>query len=272
MSSDIPHGFHWTRAVVAGSACLGLAACRPSVDDYAFAGGGGSTPESGGAGVSHGGGSGNGGADGSASGGQSGGPAAGGSPEYGDAGGSGPLALSIAGGYATSGPFNGYAYTFVTLSGTAGARPVTIYPSCDQTTCVPEYEGNSICASGVVGSSPDFASAAYAGFDLNQSRDSQVLGSVVLEGSLVLAFSNTGGSELRVQLGTPDGKTYCHELRGVQSPAVLPLGEFNESCWEDQTTAFFPVGTAVNALQLYVPGQDNADTPFDFCLLGVATE
>jgi hypothetical protein len=178
--------------------------------------------------------------------------------------------LRISSGYATNGPFHGYSYTFVVVSTDPAARPVSISPVCDDNGCVPAFEDNAICARGVVGAAPDFVSSAYAGFDLNQD-ETGAIDSVILTGqSLTLRFTNPGASELRVQLVTPDGTTYCHALGQTPSPAVLPLVEFNTACWDD-TGSRFVTSLPVSALHLVVPSLDNVDVSFEFCLLDVAT-
>jgi hypothetical protein len=126
-------------------------------------------------------------------------------------------------------------------------------------------------ARGVVGAAPDFASAAYAGFDLNQDHDTGASASVTLAGqSLALTFSNSGASDLRIQLVTPDGTSYCHALGQTSSPAVSSFVEFNTACW-DATGTPFSTSSPVRALHLVVPSLDDADVPFEFCLLDVAT-
>jgi hypothetical protein len=181
-----------------------------------------------------------------------------------------PGSLRISNGYATNGPFHGYSYTFVVVSTDPAARPVSISPVCDDSGCVPAFEDNAICARGVVGAAPDFVSSAYAGFDLNQDEIGAI-DSVILTGqSLTLRFTNPGASELRVQLVTPDGTSYCHSLGQTSGPAVLPLVEFDTACWDGTGTAFVTT-LPVSALHLVVPSVDDADVPFEFCLLDVAT-
>jgi hypothetical protein len=182
--------------------------------------------------------------------------------------GSGPLRISS--GYATNGPFHGYSYTFVVVSTDPAARPVSISPVCDDNGCVPAFEDNAICARGVVGAAPDFVSSAYAGFDLNQDQAGAIDSVLLMGQSLMLTFTNPGASDLRVQLVTPDGTTYCHALGQTPSPAVLPLVEFDTACWDD-TGSRFVTSLPVSALHLVVPSVDNADVSFEFCLLDVAT-
>ncbi|HSY21542.1 MAG TPA: hypothetical protein VK841_05480 [Polyangiaceae bacterium] len=136
------------------------------------------------------------------------------------------------------------------------------------------YGSTSFCASGSVGVNSAYQSWAGAGFNVDQSPSSEggTAASLALDASeLTLTFSNAAGSPLEIQLIDDSFRYWCYTLTNVTSPAQIPLASFNSACWDGSGLAFTP-GTAIQAIQLIVPGSASSTTPFDFCFLGLVVD
>jgi hypothetical protein len=131
----------------------------------------------------------------------------------------------------------------------------------------------SFCASGVVGENDTFNSWATAGFNVDQVKASQATAKTLLlsASSITVAFSNQGGSPLMIQLIDQGFNYWCYPLTGATSPVTIPLTSFNSACWDNSGQAFTP-GTAIQAIQLEVPGSNAANTPYSFCFFGMTIQ
>jgi len=135
------------------------------------------------------------------------------------------------------------------------------------------YGPTSFCASGVVGANATYNSWATAGFNLDQTQGSQATAKTLplWATSITVAFSNQGGSPLRIQLIDPSSNYWCYTLTGVASPVTIPLSSFNTQCWDNSGQAFTP-GTPVLAIELNVPGSNTEDIPYAFCFFGLTIQ
>ena len=136
------------------------------------------------------------------------------------------------------------------------------------------YGSSSFCASGTVGINTSYQAWAAAGFNVNQSRSNDGGGAGSLPfapQSVTLSFSNAAKSPLQIELSDDHFIFWCYTLTQLTSPVTIPLASFNTACW-DQSGTSFPPGTAIQSLQLVVPGSATSSTPFDFCFLGMTIE
>jgi len=177
-------------------------------------------------------------------------------------------------GYALSGPWKGYTFTFVDTIGS------TVKPVCGTTGTCFMTAGTKACATGTV--KADMAYGGFAGFgwNINQGTappDGSTMNpqnNVTLGGSGVnVDVTNNAGSTLRVQITVGTGATaaiYCATLSG-SGPQMVPFSMFNTKCWDGTGTAGTAlVGAMVSQVELVVPGTNMTDTPFDFCVNNIA--
>jgi hypothetical protein len=202
--------------------------------------------------------------------------------------------VGTTGGAATGGttvvpptPIEGYAVEaggYVKTCGMAGYAWVSAGPPTpDNTTgslssIVPDgfstvLAGDPLCASGSVA-----ADAAYGGYAMVGVNIGQVPGedtpnvNVQLTGTgLQVSVTNNGGSQLRIQiqddLGADDAAhRWCANLP-ASGEATLAWADFNTTCWAP-TDGVAYAGEPINAVLVLVPGKNNADVAFDFCLNG----
>jgi hypothetical protein len=136
------------------------------------------------------------------------------------------------------------------------------------------YNETSFCASGAVGASSTYNSWAGAGFTVNQPQSGAgSTTSLKLVGSSIsVSYENKGSSRLELQLW--DGSNYwCTYLPAAKGPntVTVPLSTLNSKCWDGSGTSF-QSGTPITAVQLVVPGNATASTPFDYCFLGLKVQ
>jgi hypothetical protein len=189
-------------------------------------------------------------------------------------GSSGNGCISVNNGYVTTSEFAGYAYTFATQSAAFGSNPVTVSPTCDTSGCTPAFSSNRVCATGVVGAASDFASLAGITFNVNQpsanDRYTSLFTTSLGSYGLMVDYTNTAGSPLRVQLNDSAWISYCYELPPASGTSYIPWTYFNTACWNGSGTSYSP-SVPIVGIQMMVPGSDTVDVPFDFCLLCVQT-
>ena len=161
-----------------------------------------------------------------------------------------------AGGYVTSGPWSGYAWTVVDSSDT------TISPS--------EFsgvgDGGRLCVKGVVS---DYGYEVYAilGINVAQSRDDSWAGVWTPTGS-GLAYSLTTNitSPLRIQIqgaaGYPN-ESWCMNLSGTSGK--IAWTQFKQYCWADYGSPY-DGKTQLESVMFEVPGTNSARVSYDFCV------
>ena len=170
------------------------------------------------------------------------------------------------GAFASAGSWQGYVWN-------AADSGSTITPDTFEDTVA----GDELCVSGTVGEDPDYGGNAMIGWNINQESGDTAKSSVSLTSadSITVTYTNTGGSPLRIQIQTEDGESdaearWCHDLptgTGTKT-ATFTLGEFNTACWDGSGTDF--TSAAIEAAIVAVPGKNNADVAFDFCVQGIS--
>ncbi len=161
------------------------------------------------------------------------------------------------------GCWRGHAYTSAPVAGSS------ISPT-DFSTCT---DPCSLCASGSVAADIDYAGIALLGFNLAQELDTETAGTVVPTGSgLLVNFTNSGGSALRVQIAGPNAATlasdrWCVEVSGTAGSVMIPWTSFNTTCWDGLGTYY--AREPLMGIQLLVPGDDTLATSFAMCMNSV---
>ncbi len=167
-----------------------------------------------------------------------------------------------AGGYVTSGPLHGYAWTYADPGS-------TISPA--------NFSGVAanakLCVSGTVGPKTDSSGIAILGFNLNQAEGVNTAENAWAPTGTGFTFSvtNDPGSSLRAQIQTPAGKTdpnarWCAPLTG--GGGAFPWSSFKTNCWEGTGTAY--AKQPISQVQVTVPGGNSTPVQFAFCLNSVA--
>ena len=166
------------------------------------------------------------------------------------------------GGYIVSGNWKGYAWTGVTGMGS------TIMPM-DFTGIA---AGAPLCVMGSVAVTTDYSAVGMLGVNLNQAATMNAPQMTVAPtgSGLMIDITNTGTSQLRVQVQSPDGDMnpehrWCAPLAG--KGGLMPWTSFNTKCWDNSGTAYAmePLSTLI----VSVPGGITAPIPFNFCLNSV---
>src|SRR5690606_11364363 len=78
-----------------------------------------------------------------------------------------------------------------------------------------------------------------------------------------IGVTKNAASDLRLELGTADGTSYCTDLTGTA--ATIPWSSFKTECWGTAGVAYNP-SQAITQVQLYAPGDANSAVHFDYCL------
>ncbi|HWP04634.1 MAG TPA: hypothetical protein VNN72_02775, partial [Polyangiaceae bacterium] len=170
------------------------------------------------------------------------------------------------GGYVTSPGttcFHGYAFTAIDSFGTI-IDPEE-FGACASPSC--------LCASGTVIGDELFQSYASFGFNVNQEPilDAPELTTAPAGAGLQISYTNTGSSDLRVQIASGDTR-FCYEpLVGTSGVITIPYSSFNTECWVGGDGAYFTPGTPITSIQLVMPSKAT-DVPFNVCLVSVRDE
>jgi hypothetical protein len=171
------------------------------------------------------------------------------------------------GGYVTSGPWEGYAWTF------AGGTGSTISPADFSTLAAV----SPLCASGSVGPMADYSGAAGVGINLNQAQgaNAPVENWTPTGAGIVINVSNPGGSALRVQIQGPTGATdatdrWCTTLTVFGQPVSFPWSAFNTACWNGSGSTYNmqPLSNVV----LTVPGGNVTAVSFSACIASLSLQ
>jgi hypothetical protein len=165
------------------------------------------------------------------------------------------------GGYVTSGPWEGYAWTFAAGTGS------TISPGDFSMLAA----GNPLCASGSVGPMVDSSGADGIGINLNQApgANTPVENWTPTGTGIVINVSNPGGSALRVQIQGPTGATdatdrWCTQFTVFDEPVFLPWSAFNTACWNGSGSTYQM--QPLQAVLLIVPGGKATAVSFSACI------
>jgi endoglucanase len=182
-------------------------------------------------------------------------------PGTGGAGGTSASVCGVAnGGYVIAGRWQGYAWTAA-----ATENGSTITPKDFSALAA----GSPLCVSGSVAAQYDWGGYAMIGVNLNQSlTEGAPENSVVPTGAgVTVDVTNTGGSQLRVQISGPNGATdpndrWCVPIGG--KGGFIPWGSFNTACWGGYGNAYR--GEPITQIAILVPGSNSVAVPFNFCI------
>jgi hypothetical protein len=156
----------------------------------------------------------------------------------------------------------GLGLVFVGQVNHAGSPPSTIKI---------ETSGTSFCATGTVG--PNDTDYAVAEFNVDQSPDGSYGQVPLAADTITVYFTNSGGSPLRLQLGTSNNPTtpWCYDVSDANGTRI-DLTNFNTQCWSNDGESF-EAGTPVASIGLEVPAsKDGGTTDFNFCFLGLTVQ
>jgi len=145
--------------------------------------------------------------------------------------------------------------------------------------------GEPFCVTGSVGADEEWRSVALLGFNLGEAADAdcsykppEEVGTLPAvsptESGIAIDFAKEGEFTLRLQIQGPDGSTdenqrWCADLVGNGGKAFVEYSEFNTQCWTGGEGVDYN-GEPLAAVVLTVPGEMDADLPFDFCVNGFA--
>ncbi|HJX52464.1 MAG TPA: hypothetical protein VJ801_06840 [Polyangia bacterium] len=160
-----------------------------------------------------------------------------------------------AGGYVTSGSWQGYAWTG-TESPSIGSA---IAPASFST--LPA--SGRLCAKGTVG--PAWEAVGILGVNVNESMNG--VASVWNPDSSGLTYdvTNSGGSALRIQIQGAAGwpsEAWCAIITGTSGR--ISWNQFNSACWDGTGSRYN--GTPLQSVMILVPGSLGYSVPFSFCL------
>jgi len=206
-----------------------------------------------------------------------GGPASGGATTSGGTAGGGSTWLGpsgiqtaplVANGYFTNGIFAGYGFNW--LANTTAASNIS--PDCaSNTQC---YAGqSSLCATGALEVSSNFAATAGLGFALKQAPEPNAPASDWAPTGDGLYVQLSGiTNNLRLQLRALGGdadetKRWCAPVPkgGI---GVIPWTSFNSRCWDNSGNYFTP-STPIRWIEITDPSSNAATTPIDVCIVNV---
>jgi len=171
--------------------------------------------------------------------------------------------------YVVGSNYAGYVFAFISLSSKSGDDLM-----CDT------YGAHALCLDGQIAgteNSPEGLSIVGAvGFNLQQSTapDSPAYPLPGTVSSVTVVFTNTSGSELRLQIN--QGSTYyCFDISpwmigDTTNSVTVNANQFLTSCWDGNGASWD--GTGATGIQLVVPsdsGSINEATPFSACLNSV---
>ena len=155
-------------------------------------------------------------------------------------------------GFWTSTPLQGFVWTDVQL-GTLTATGAGTGP---------------YCVSGSLDGDAAYQSTAMLGFNLNQTEESPVLGTISTADSdgINLVVSNPGGSPLRIQIQGAAGypsQAWCADVSGTGG--FIAWTDFKKECWEGGAQIPYDQSIDIEAAILQVPG-DLTTRSYNFCV------
>ena len=170
-----------------------------------------------------------------------------------------------AGGYVKAPPWNGYAWTAASATGSTITPPD--YSDVDTLT--------KLCAQGSVAAMSDYSGTGMIGVNVNQEQagtdppKQTWTPASIASGGITVNVHNAGGSTIRVQIQAPGGDTdgtkrWCAPVTVFDQAITIPWSDFNTMCWNDQGAAY--AGEALESVIIIVPGENQAVVNFDFCL------
>lgn len=165
------------------------------------------------------------------------------------------------GGYVSSSPWMGYAYTWVGSMGTASDA---VYPA--------EFSDNNLCAWGTLGTS--YNAILGLGIAVNQAQGTDTKGTWNISAATGITYNikNDGGTPLRIQLkvGSTD---YCTEVSAAAGTAsgTKALTDFNTVCWESDTPGTqMPTTGTIDSIDIVSPGTVDAVRNPAFCIVSLS--
>jgi hypothetical protein len=184
-------------------------------------------------------------------------------------GGASAGSFTVMNSYSMGDGFKGYWYTYKDAAGS------TITPDCSGP-AAPCFAGaSSICVSGSAAQVVMMMYAKYwgagVGWNLNQAvaAPNPAMGASLAGKTAVtvdLDMKTTAPLRLKLKIaGEPSD--YCTTVAAGSN--TVPFSMFTKECWSPGGVAL-PAGAMVEALQLQVPSNDKAATPFDFCVTNVS--
>ena len=69
---------------------------------------------------------------------------------------------------------------------------------------------------------------------------------------------------------TGENEYWCARFTTFDQPVVIPWSDFNTACWDGSGTTYGMQPLA--SVTVYVPGDNVAARPFDFCINDVAVQ
>ncbi|MBN1610445.1 MAG: hypothetical protein JW940_27700 [Polyangiaceae bacterium] len=163
-------------------------------------------------------------------------------------------------GFVTVCGWSGYSWTVVSPEETSSITPVGSFERWKA--------GEPLCTSGSVGADEAFGYAEL-GINIGQPLDGgpdDNNGTVPDLSGLYVSLSLTVTSSIRIQIeDTTEADSADHRwCAKYVGPGVIPWSDFNTTCWNNQGSAYS--GQPINAVAMIVPGDDDKDVPFDFCV------
>jgi hypothetical protein len=171
----------------------------------------------------------------------------------------------LAGGYLVAPPWQGYAWTATSATGST----VTPADYSDITSAT------RLCASGSVAAMSDYSGTGMIGVNLSQERDvanppvETWTPTSIASGGITVNVHNAGGSTIRVQIQAPGGATdetkrWCAPVTPFDQAITIPWSAFNTMCWNGQGATY--AGEPLESVIIIVPGENTSVVNFDFCL------
>ncbi len=170
--------------------------------------------------------------------------------------------------YFQLGNYAGYGFVYIS--------PTT--NSADSITCANATFGastTSLCGAATVPADPCYNAVGGVGFNLSQAtsggKDSNKAITTTVN-NVTITFANTGATKLHIQIvknaaGTDAGGTnYCIDASGKNSPITVDANVFTTKCWDSANPGDPWDGTGAQSVQMIVPSDATATTPFDVCL------
>ncbi len=141
-----------------------------------------------------------------------------------------------------------------------------------------DFEGAAadaaLCANGSVSKAEDWSGYAMLAINIGQGADDDDSADITPDGTgIYVDIENTAGSPLRIQIqDSTGGDDATHRwCANYTSPGVIPWSDFNTKCWDSSEGTAYN-GEEINAVMVLVPGDDDTDTAFDFCVNKIEPE
>ena len=182
--------------------------------------------------------------------------------------------LTVTSGYVTIGTLHGYAWAWV---GDNSNATTCITPTCNSSSCTPQFAETSLCVAGDVTADSSGKSTAGVVFNVNQpNTPGAAAGAITIANSITLTdvLSGTtgylGNPSLRAYMDDASGNHYCVESGAWTSGKPIPITSFNTQCWKPTSSALYASATMpIIGIGLEVPSSTTVGRPFAFCLTNI---